>query len=133
SAAWAAQPFIAAGRRPGSVRQGGRSPLDYLRSLTGPDGSVRYSRTSGQTPVWVTGQALTAIAGKAFPLGPVPRGRARAAGGAAGAVGGGPGAAAARSRAGGAGASGGAGGASAPTGLVRAAALAGVAAGYLLD
>src|SRR5205814_8325330 len=66
SAAWAAQAFIAAGRRPGSVRQGGRSPLDYLRSLTGPDGSVRYSRTSGQTPVWVTGQALTAIAGKAF-------------------------------------------------------------------
>ena len=87
SAAWAAQALIAAGRNPGSVRRGGRSPLDYLRSLTAPDGSVRYSRTSGQTPVWVTAQALTALAGRAFPLGPAPRSRAAAAAGAAAASG----------------------------------------------
>jgi hypothetical protein len=133
SAAWAAQAFIAAGRNPGAVRRGGRSPLDYLRSLTAPDGSVRYSRTSGQTPVWVTAQALTALAGKAFPLGPVRRARSGAAGAAAAAA---PGsAAAARAKGGKAGTAAGAAGAagSAPRGLVRAAALAGLAAGYLLE
>ena len=56
---------------PGATRRpcaaAARSPLAYLRSLTAPDGSVRYSRTSGQTPVWVTAQALTALAGKALP------------------------------------------------------------------
>jgi energy-coupling factor transport system substrate-specific component len=134
SAAWAAQALVAAGASPGSVRRGGRSPLDYLRSLTAPDGSVRYSRTSGQTPVWVTGQALTALAGKAFPLGPVGRGRASGAGGGGAAVPGG--AAAARARGGKGGAAGGysgAGAAGAAPSLVRAAALAGLAAGYLLD
>jgi hypothetical protein len=34
---------------------------------------VRYSRTSKQTPVWVTGQALTALERKTFPLAPVAR------------------------------------------------------------
>ncbi len=29
---------------------------------------MRYSRTSAQTPVWVTGQALTALARKPFPI-----------------------------------------------------------------
>jgi hypothetical protein len=29
---------------------------------------VRYSRTGSQTPVWVTAQALTALAGKTFPI-----------------------------------------------------------------
>ena len=56
STAWAVQGLIAAGRDPARVRRGGaRSPLAYLRSLVGPDGAVRYSRTSTQTPVWVTG------------------------------------------------------------------------------
>ena len=85
--AWAAMGLAAAGHSPAAVRRGGRSPLDYLRSLTAPDGSVRYSRTSGQTPVWVTAQALTALAGRAFPLGPAPRSRAAAAAGAAAASG----------------------------------------------
>jgi hypothetical protein len=82
--------------------------------------------------VWVTAQALTALAGKAFPLGPVRRARATGAGGGAGAP---PGsAAAARANGGGSGADAGAraGGGRAPAGLVRAAALAGLAAGYLL-
>ena len=75
STAWAIQGLIAAGRNPASVRRGGRSPVVFLRTLTGPDGAVRYSRTSQQTPVWVTGQALTALEGKPFPLAPVARGR----------------------------------------------------------
>ncbi len=80
STAWAVQGLVAAGRDPARVRRGGsRSPLAYLRSLVGPDGAVRYSRTSTQTPVWVTGQALMALAGKALPIAPAPRARRAAA------------------------------------------------------
>jgi len=76
STAWAVQGLVAAGRDPARVRRGGsRSPLGYLRSLVGSNGAIRYSRTSTQTPVWVTAQALTALAGKAFPLAPAPRKR----------------------------------------------------------
>jgi energy-coupling factor transport system substrate-specific component len=71
STAWAVQGLIAAGRNPAAVtREGSRSPLGYLESLVAPDGSVRYSRTGSQTPVWVTAQALTALAGKTFPIAP---------------------------------------------------------------
>ncbi len=74
STAWAVQGLIAAGRNPARLhRRGARSPLAYLRSLIAPNGAVRYSRTSAQTPVWVTGQALTALAGKALPIAPVRR------------------------------------------------------------
>jgi energy-coupling factor transport system substrate-specific component len=53
------------------VRRGGsRTPLGYLRTLVGSDGAVRYSRTSRQTPVWVTAQALTALARRPFPIRP---------------------------------------------------------------
>ena len=73
STAWAIQGLIAAGRNPAGVtREGSRSPLGYLESLVAPDGSVRYSRTGSQTPVWVTAQALTALAGKTFPIAPPP-------------------------------------------------------------
>jgi energy-coupling factor transport system substrate-specific component len=76
STAWAVQGLIAAGRKPSRVRRGGsRSPLGYLRSLVAPSGAIRYSRTSAQTPVWVTAQALTALAGKTLPLAPPPRER----------------------------------------------------------
>jgi energy-coupling factor transport system substrate-specific component len=72
SSAWAIQGLIAAGRDVRTVtREGSRSPLGYLESLIGPDGSVRYSRTGSQTPVWVTAQALTALAGKPLPIAPV--------------------------------------------------------------
>ncbi|HKH15949.1 MAG TPA: prenyltransferase/squalene oxidase repeat-containing protein [Solirubrobacteraceae bacterium] len=74
STAWAIQGLIAAGRRPAQVRRdGSRSPLGYLRSLVTAGGAIRYSRTSAQTPVWVTAQALTALARKPFPLRPAPR------------------------------------------------------------
>jgi energy-coupling factor transport system substrate-specific component len=76
STAWAVQGLIAAGRRPARVRRGGsRSPMAYLRSLVTPSGAINYSRTSAQTPVWVTAQVLTALAGKALPLAPAPRAR----------------------------------------------------------
>jgi energy-coupling factor transport system substrate-specific component len=72
STAWAVQGLDAAGVEIGAFkRAGSRSPLGYLRSLVVPGGSVRYSRTSAQAPVWVTAQALTALAGKPFPVAPV--------------------------------------------------------------
>jgi hypothetical protein len=73
STAWAIQGLIAAGRGgrvPIIRRRGSRSPEGYLESLLAPGGSIRYSRTSAQTPVWVTSQALVALAGKTFPVGP---------------------------------------------------------------
>jgi energy-coupling factor transport system substrate-specific component len=74
STAWAIQALLASGRDVRTVsREGSRDPLEYLVSLVAPDGSVRYSRTGAQTPVWVTAQALTALAGKPFPIAPVPR------------------------------------------------------------
>jgi hypothetical protein len=72
STAWAIQGLIAAGVNPGSVRRrGAPSPLAFLRSLIAGDGHVRYSRSSDQTPVWVTAQAVMALAGKTLPLSPV--------------------------------------------------------------
>ena len=66
STAWAVQGLIAAGRSP-------RRALAFLRSLTTRSGLVRYSRLSSQTPVWVTGQAVMALARKPLPLASVPR------------------------------------------------------------
>ena len=79
STAYAVQAFVAAGRDPDRVRRGGsRSPLAYLRSLRQGSGLVRYSRTSDQTPVWVTAQAAMALARKPLPLRRVPRRRGAA-------------------------------------------------------
>lgn len=80
STAFAVQGLVAARRNPDRLhRLGARSPLAYLRSLTAASGMVRYSRSSSQTPVWVTGQALAALVRRPFPL---PR-LSRRAGGAA--------------------------------------------------
>jgi energy-coupling factor transport system substrate-specific component len=73
STAWAVQGLLAAGVSPSSLHRGGAvSPLRYLRSLVASDGHVRYSGGSDQTPVWVTSQALMALAGKVLPLAAVP-------------------------------------------------------------
>jgi energy-coupling factor transport system substrate-specific component len=70
STAWAAQGLLAAGYNPSTFRgRSSRSPIGYLETLVSPGGSVRYSRTSSQTPVWVTAQAMIALAGKTFPVG----------------------------------------------------------------
>ena len=62
STAYAVQGLVAAGGHDAAVRRG----QSYLRSLTEPNGLVRYSRTSRQTPVWVTAQALLALNRKTF-------------------------------------------------------------------
>jgi hypothetical protein len=68
STAWAVQGMLALGKDPASVREGGKSALDYLAARQDADGHYRYSSSSDQTPVWVTGQVLTAVAGKFFPV-----------------------------------------------------------------
>ena len=62
STAWVIQAFIAARVKPpaGAFR--------YLTALRRADGSYRYSRKYGATPVWVTSQVLPALARKSFPL-----------------------------------------------------------------
>jgi prenyltransferase beta subunit len=64
STAWAVQGLLAAGGGAGGVDRG----VGYLSSLIAPDGHVRYSRSSDQTPVWVTGEAMMALARKPLPL-----------------------------------------------------------------
>jgi Prenyltransferase and squalene oxidase repeat len=62
STAWAIQAFVAAGVKPPA------SAFRYLATLRRADGSYRYSRKYGATPVWVTSQVLPALARKPFPL-----------------------------------------------------------------
>lgn len=73
STAYAVQGLVAAGSDPARITRRGRSGLGYLRSITTGAGAVRYSRGSGQTPVWVTAQASLALARRPFPLAPVAR------------------------------------------------------------
>jgi energy-coupling factor transport system substrate-specific component len=69
STAWAIQGLDAVGVKPASLHSsGGKSPLVYLRGLIASNGSIAYSRGVQQTPVWVTGEALMALEGKALPL-----------------------------------------------------------------
>jgi len=62
STAWAVQALLAAGERPPAAA------LRYLTRLRRPDGSYRYSARYAVTPVWVTSQVLTALAGKPLPI-----------------------------------------------------------------
>jgi hypothetical protein len=78
STAFAVQGLVAAGTDPHKLRRA-RDPIGYLKSLQAGDGSVRYSRTSAQTPIWVTAQALVALEEKPYPLRPAPRQKARTA------------------------------------------------------
>jgi energy-coupling factor transport system substrate-specific component len=73
STAWAAQGMIAVGADPAKVSDGGSSALDYLAARQASDGHYSYSESSGQTPVWVTGQVLVAVAGDSLPIEPPPR------------------------------------------------------------
>jgi energy-coupling factor transport system substrate-specific component len=69
STAYAVQGLLAAGAGGATVTRA----LAYIRGLQRGDGSVRYSSTSSQTPVWVTGQALMALQRKPLPLAAVAR------------------------------------------------------------
>ncbi len=73
STAWAVQGMVAVGTDPASVQGQGKSPLEYLAARQDADGHYRYSTSSDQTPVWVTGQVLAATAGDSFPVPAVPR------------------------------------------------------------
>jgi energy-coupling factor transport system substrate-specific component len=73
STAWAVQGMIAVGADPAKIASGSSSALDYLASLQAADGHYRYSASSDQTPVWVTGEVLVAVAGDALPVPPPPR------------------------------------------------------------
>jgi hypothetical protein len=73
STAWAVQGMLAVGADPASIREGGHSALDYLAARRAKDGHYRYSADSDQTPIWVTGQALAAVAGEPFPVPTVAR------------------------------------------------------------
>ncbi len=73
STAWAVQGMLAVGADPATTRSGGESALDYLAARQQPDGHYSYSASKDQTPVWVTGQVLAAVAGESFPVTPVPR------------------------------------------------------------
>jgi prenyltransferase beta subunit len=69
STAYAVQGLVAANAGGAALMRA----LRYLRGLQRRDGSVAYSSASGQTPVWVTAQALMALERKALPLAAVPR------------------------------------------------------------
>jgi len=69
STAYAVQGLLAAGAG-GSAISRARS---YLVRLQRGDGSVAYSSSSNQTPVWVTAQALMALQGKPLPIATAPR------------------------------------------------------------
>jgi len=64
STAYAVQGLIAAGAGGGAVSRA----RSYLVRLQRRDGSVAYSSSSTQTPVWVTAQALMALQGKPLPI-----------------------------------------------------------------
>jgi prenyltransferase beta subunit len=69
STAFVVQALKAAGRDVRRVRRdGSRDPVAYLRTLQNPDGSIRYSRTSRQTPAWVTAQAVPALRQRPLPV-----------------------------------------------------------------
>jgi hypothetical protein len=65
--------MIAVGADPAKVASGANSGLDYLAAQQAGDGHYRYSASSDQTPVWVTGEVLVAAAGEALPISPPPR------------------------------------------------------------
>jgi prenyltransferase beta subunit len=69
STAFAIQGLIAVGVRLSSMPHG--SPERYLSSLRARNGHIRYSRSLDLSPVWVTGEALMALSGKALPFAPV--------------------------------------------------------------
>jgi energy-coupling factor transport system substrate-specific component len=73
STAWAVEGMIAVGADPAKIASGSSSALDYLASLQAADGHYRYSASSDQTPVWVTGEVLVAMAGVALPVPAPPR------------------------------------------------------------
>jgi hypothetical protein len=62
STSWAIQAFVAAGVKPPAAA------FRFLQRMRRPDGSLRYSPRYATTPLWVSAQALPALARRSFPL-----------------------------------------------------------------
>ncbi len=69
STSYAIQGLVAAGAGGATLSRS----LAYLRGLQRSNGSVSYSSSSTQTPVWVTAQALMAFERTPLPIAAVPR------------------------------------------------------------
>ena len=69
STSYAVQGLVAVGAARGAVARA----LRYLTRLQRRDGSIAYSSSSAQTPVWVTAQALAALKRAPLPVAAVPR------------------------------------------------------------
>lgn len=67
---WCVQAIIAVGQDPGGSAwsKGGNTPLSFLRSMQGADGSFSWMRGRDMNPVWTTSYAVCALAGKPFPV-----------------------------------------------------------------
>ena len=76
STSYAVQGLLAAGAGGGTVARA----RTYLVRRQRSDGSVAYSSSSSQTPVWVTAQALMALRGKPLPIATAPRSARKRAG-----------------------------------------------------
>ena len=63
STAWAVQGMIAVGADPARSARAAAAPSTTSPRRQAADGHYRYSASSDQTPVWVTGQVLVAVAG----------------------------------------------------------------------
>jgi hypothetical protein len=76
SSAWVVQGIWAAGQNPEDWRTGAggtsEEPLDYLASMQGADGHLRYSASQDLNGVWMTSYATPALAGRALPIVPPP-------------------------------------------------------------
>lgn len=68
STAWVAQGLWAVGADPGKWRNGGRSALEFLRSLQRADGSIVWTAERDLNPVWMTAYAGPAYSGRYLPL-----------------------------------------------------------------
>ena len=69
STTYAVQGLVAAGAGGATLPRS----MGYLKRLQRADGSIAYSSSSSQTPVWVTAQALMALEQEPLPLAAVPR------------------------------------------------------------
>ena len=105
STAYAIQGLLAVGADGGTLSRA----RSYLVGRQRGDGSIAYSSSSNQTPVWVTAQALMALEGQPLPIATAPRRhRQRAAATAKSGDGGGSKAGGGKSKSGGSGKGGGA-------------------------
>jgi len=64
---------IASGKGPNFLKQNGNSGLDFLLERQATDGAIWYSKGSDQTRVWVTADAIPALAGESLPITSPPR------------------------------------------------------------